>query len=135
MNRLSMRCIRAALLCLAGGISLGVVFALDRAIGAALRPLHVELNVWGWVTLLMYGMGYHMLPRFAGRPLRWPRLVDAQSWLAIVGVVFVTIGWIAAVMDVPRARLLLLSGGVIQAAAALIFALVIGDLLRPRPMS
>lgn len=133
MSRLSIRYIRAAFLCLAGGIGLGVVFALDRATGAVLRPLHVELNLWGWVTLLIYGMGYHMLPRFAGRPARWPRLVQAQSWLAITGVALVAVGWIAPLAQLPFARLLLVSGGVAQAAAALIFALVIGDLLRPRP--
>lgn len=134
MNRLSIRCIRAAFLCLAGGIGLGVVFAFDRATGAALRPLHVELNLWGWVTLLIYGMGYHMLPRFAGRPLRWPRLVYAQSWLAITGVVLVAVGWIAPLIDLTLGDLLLVSGGVLQAVAALIFALVIGDLLRARPV-
>jgi cbb3-type cytochrome oxidase subunit 1 len=136
MSALSLRCIRAALLCLASGVGLGVTFAVDRATGAALRPLHVELNLWGWVTLLIYGMAYHMLPRFADRPLRWPQLADAQAWLAIVGVALAATGWIATRLDLPMARLLLVSGGLTQALAALIFALIISDLLRrtkPRP--
>ena len=59
MTPLSMRCIKAAFLYLALGIGLGASFALDRALGARLRPLHAELNLWGWVTLLIYGMAYH----------------------------------------------------------------------------
>ncbi len=46
MTPLSMRCIKAAFLYLALGIGLGAPFALDRALGARLRPLHAELNLW-----------------------------------------------------------------------------------------
>jgi hypothetical protein len=116
-------------LCLAVGAGLGVVFAFDRAIGAVLRPLHVELNLWGWLTLLIYGMGYHILPQFAGQPLRRPHLADAQSWLAIIGVLVVVFGWIGTFVELEAARLLLFAGGLLQAAAALLFAGVIGELL------
>ena len=130
MKPLSMRCIKAALLYLALGIALGASFALDRALGARLRPLHAELNLWGWVTLLIYGMAYHMLPRFNGRALRWPGLAHAQSWLAISGVVLVAGGWIALLLALPWARGLLVAGGAVQAGAALLFVLLIGALLR-----
>lgn len=83
MSRLSLRCIKAALVALTCGIGLGAWFALDRSAGAWLRPLHAELNLWGWATLLIDGMGYHMLPRFLGRPLVRTRPAALQSWLAI----------------------------------------------------
>jgi heme/copper-type cytochrome/quinol oxidase subunit 1 len=86
MSPLTVRCIKAAFIYLALGIGLGASFAIDRAFGAGLRTLHAEFNLWGWSTLLIYGMGYHMLPRFTGQPLRWPRLAEVQSWLAIGGV-------------------------------------------------
>ena len=86
MSQLTVRCIKAAFIYLALGIALGASFAIDRSLGPSLRPLHAELNLWGWVTILIYGMGYHMLPRFTGRPLASPRLADIQSWLAIGGV-------------------------------------------------
>ena len=104
MNALSIRCIKAAFVYLACGIGLGVWFAVDRATGAWLRPLHAELNLWGWATLLIYGMAYHMLPRFAGRPPRWPRLAAAQSWLAIASVALVAAGWIGVVSALPLAQ-------------------------------
>ncbi len=134
MNPLSIRCIKAAFVWLALGIGLGATFAFDRALGARLRPLHAELLLWGWTTLLIYGMGYHMLPRFAGRSLRWPRLADVQSWLAIGGVALASIGWLLAYAANPVSRVLLIAGGVAQLLAALIFATLIGDVLR-RSMS
>jgi hypothetical protein len=102
---------------------------LDRAAGAWLRPLHAELNLWGWVTLLIYGMAYHMLPRFTGQPLHHPRLAAAQSWLAIGGVALVALGWLGVIGAVPWAQTILVVGGALQVLAALLFALLIGELL------
>ena len=130
MSALSIRCSKAAFVYLACGIGLGVWFALDRATGAMLRPLHAELNLWGWATLLIYGMAYHMLPRFAGRMLRWPRLGTAQSWLAIMSVALVAAGWLGVVSALPLAQVVLVAGGALQVVAAGLFVVLIGDLLR-----
>lgn len=129
MNQLSVRCIKSAFMFLALGTGLGAAFALDRSVGAALRPLHAQLNLWGWVTLLIYGMAYHMLPRFAGQPLRWSRLATAQSWVAIGGVTLVSIGWLAVYAELWGARVVLVSGGMLQWGAALVFVLLMGDIL------
>ncbi|MCZ7568243.1 MAG: cbb3-type cytochrome c oxidase subunit I [Ardenticatenaceae bacterium] len=83
---MSIRCIKAAFAYLAIGIGLGVLFAFNRSLGPVWRPLHAELNLWGWVTLLIYGVAYHILPRISGRLLRWPRVAEVQSWLAIGGI-------------------------------------------------
>jgi hypothetical protein len=123
MNIVSIRCIKAAFVYLAFGIGLGAWFAVDRSAGALLRPLHAELNLWGWATLLIYGMAYHMLPRFAGCTPRWPRMASVQSWLAIASVALVAAGWIGVVSALPLARLVLVAGGVLQVIAAALFAL------------
>ena len=129
MTALSLRCVKAAFLFLAIGIALGASFAIDRAIGAQLRPLHAELNLWGWVTLLIYGFAYHMLPRFTGRPLRSQRLADAQSWLAIGGVALAALGWLGLALQIPYARLVAVAGGLCQIAAMLIFVSLVRGLL------
>ncbi|MEP7189041.1 MAG: hypothetical protein ABI901_07630 [Roseiflexaceae bacterium] len=129
MSALSIRCIKAAFIYLACGIGLGVWFALDRAMGALLRPLHAELNLWGWATLLIYGMAYHMLPRFAGHMPRWPRLAGALPWLAIASVALVAAGWISMVSALPLAQMVLVAGGALQVVAAALFVLLVGDLL------
>lgn len=132
MTALSVRLVRAAFLFLALGVVLGVTFALDRTWGPRLRPLHAELNLWGWATLLVYGMAYHVLPRFSGRPLRWPRWAEAQSYAAVAGVALVALGWTAQAMRIEAAPGLLLAGGLLQAAAAVAFATMIGRLLTGR---
>lgn len=131
MSTLSLRLIKAAFVYLAAGIVLGTAFTVDRVLGASLRPLHAELNLWGWVTLLIYGMGYHMLPRFTGRRLHSERLAAAQSIMAIAGVGLASTGWVAQVANQPIAQLFLVSGGALELGAALAFALLIARLLRP----
>jgi heme/copper-type cytochrome/quinol oxidase subunit 1 len=130
MSPLTVRCIKAAFGYLALGIALGASFAIDRAFGAGLRSLHAELNLWGWATLLIYGMAYHMLPRFTGRPLAWPRLAEAQSWLAIGGVALMALGWLVQWLELPFALALLIGGGMLQLVAAGAFTIQIGRLLR-----
>lgn len=132
MNALSLRCVKAAFVFLALGIGLGVSFAFDRALGAQLRPLHAEFNLWGWVTLFIYGFAYHMLPRFLGRPVPSQRLATAQSWLAIGGVALAALGWIGLIAQVPLMRIVAVAGGLCQFAAVLLFAWLIGTLLRSR---
>jgi heme/copper-type cytochrome/quinol oxidase subunit 1 len=129
MSRLSLRCIKAAFICLALGLALGVSFAVHRAFGATLRPLHAELNLWGWTTLLIYGFGYHMLPRFTGRPLRRPRLADIQSGLAIAGVLLAALGWAAGAARLRGARAVGAVGAAWQVAAALLFGWLLAELL------
>lgn len=133
MSALSVRLVKAAFLCLALGVGLGVWFAFDRPAGFVLRPLHVELNLWGWVTLLIYGFAYHELPRFAGRPLSWPRVAEAQSWLAIAGVALGAVGSVPA-GPAAELRVALGAAGVgLQTLAALLFAANAGSLLQSRP--
>lgn len=134
MSKLSLRCVRAAFVFLMFGIALGSSFALDRSLGAQFRPLHAELNLWGWLTLLIYGFAYHMLPRFLGRALRLQQLADVQSWLAIVGTALSSFAWLGLVYDWPAARGLAVVASLGQASAALMFVWLIGSLLLPRPV-
>lgn len=75
-----------AMAALACGIALGMSFAVTPAYGAWLRPVHAELNIFGWAALLIAGVTYYLAPRFAGAPLRWPRLVPLQLGLTIGGL-------------------------------------------------
>ena len=131
MSKLTIRCMWAAIIFLIIGMSLGVWFALSRVNGAIYRPLHAELNIWGWVTLLIYGMAYHMLPRFTGRTLASPRMAEFQSWLAIAGVAGATVGWWGWLNTGNQSfRWILAISGIVQTLAALIFAWLMLGLLR-----
>lgn len=52
-----------------------------------LKFIHSHLNMLGWVSMMIYGVGYHILPRFVGRPLKSPKIGEAQFWLANIGLV------------------------------------------------
>lgn len=73
----------ASLVALVCGIALGMSFAVTPAQGALLRPVHAEINLFGWAAVLICGVIYFLAPRFAGTPLRWPRLVPVQLALTI----------------------------------------------------
>jgi len=52
-----------------------------------LKFVHSHLNMLGWVSMMIYGVGYHVLPRFSGRPLRYPKIGELQFWMANIGLV------------------------------------------------
>lgn len=68
----------AAMTLLMIGIALGASFAVMPELGARFRLVHAQLNLFGWTGLLISGIGYYLVPRFAGQPLRWPRLAAMQ---------------------------------------------------------
>lgn len=53
----------------------------------SLKFVHSHLNMLGWVSMMIYGVGYHILPRFAGRPLKYPKMGELQFWTANIGLV------------------------------------------------
>src|SRR5512137_2600250 len=53
----------------------------------ALKFVHSHLNMLGWVSMMIYGVGYHILPRFMGRQLYSTKLGEAQFWMANIGLV------------------------------------------------
>ena len=76
----------AAMVLLVTGVTLGALFAIEPATGARLRLVHAEINLFGWTGLLISGAGYYLVPRFAGQPLRWPRLATLQLGTLMTGV-------------------------------------------------
>jgi cbb3-type cytochrome oxidase subunit 1 len=47
-----------------------------------LKFVHSHLNMLGWVSMMIYGVGYHILPRFMGRTLYSNRIGEVQFYLA-----------------------------------------------------
>lgn len=53
----------------------------------SLKFIHSHLMMLGWVSMMIYGVGYHILPRFVGKLIKSKALGEAQFWLANVGLV------------------------------------------------
>ena len=64
--------------------------------GLALRA-HAHLMLVGFVGMMIFGIGLHVLPRFTGRALYSERLADAQFALANLGLLALLAGWLGGV--------------------------------------
>ncbi len=51
-----------------------------------LKFVHSHLMLLGWVSMMIYGVGYHILPRFAGRTLKSRAVAIFQFWKANAGL-------------------------------------------------
>ena len=84
--------IRASLLWFAAGILLGVAIAIHPA-WISYRPAHAHMNVVGFLTMLVFGVGYQLLPRLFGHPLYSPRLAALHWYLANLGLAGLVVGF------------------------------------------
>jgi len=51
------------------------------------RFVHSHFMLIGWVSMMIYGVGYHILPRFAGKLLKNTALAELQFWVANIGLI------------------------------------------------
>lgn len=74
----------ASLIYLVIGSTMGVVMVLN---SLPLTPSHAHVLLIGFVSMMIFGVGYHLLPVFAGTDLHSPRLAEIQFWLQNIGVI------------------------------------------------
>jgi len=98
------------------GALLGTLLALPvtrdllyKSTGAQWRLAHTHLNLAGFVIMIIFGIAYHILPRFAGKQLHSESWAAAHFWIAALATAGMVIGFI-----VPAAALLLWIGSVAQ---------------------
>jgi hypothetical protein len=60
---------------------------------------HVHFNLLGFMAMMVYGVGYFILPRFNARPLRWPSWVPLHLITANLGL----LGMVATSPERPSA--------------------------------
>ena len=66
-----------------------------------LKFVHSHLMLLGWVSMMIYGVGYHILPRFAGRVLKSRAVAIGQFWTANLGLLGM-LGFYMAAYYAPR---------------------------------
>lgn len=77
--------IRASLIWFVAGITLGLAMAIHPA-WVVYRPAHAHMNLVGFVVMMIFGIGYQMLPRFFGHPIHSRAFAAAHIWLANLGL-------------------------------------------------
>jgi hybrid cluster-associated redox disulfide protein len=86
MERYPRLFVQASLVYLAIGSVMGVLISAGALSPFAWRFVHLHLNLLGFVTLIVSGVAYHIIPRFTGRPVKHPRLIGVHFWLANIGL-------------------------------------------------
>ena len=107
----------------------GLVALAWLAFPGALAPLalraHAHLMLVGFVGMMVFGIGLHILPRFTGHPLFSERMADVQFAFANIGLLLMVAGWLAGM------RALATTGGGLVWAAFLMFAINAVATVRP----
>ena len=93
---------------LLGGL-IGITLLLDpSALPGDVALLHGHIMMLGFIAMMIYGVGLHVLPRFSGRPLYSERLADWQLYIANLGLWIMAAGWMTL------RELLLVAGGALS---------------------
>ena len=86
--------IRASLVWFGVGILIGVTMAWWPMEHLVYRPAHAHAHLLGFVSMMIFGVAYHVIPRFAGNPLRSRRMAMIHFWVANLGLAAMVGGWI-----------------------------------------
>ena len=78
--------IKAGLIYAVIGALLGITMAINPSLSHSLRFIHIHLNLLGFMTMMVSGVAYHVLPRFSARTLPWPAGMKYQFILQNVGL-------------------------------------------------
>lgn len=87
--------IRASLLWFVAGVTLGLAMAIHPA-WVVYRPAHAHMNLVGFVVMMIFGVGYQILPRFFGHPIHSKALAVVHVWLANLGLAVLVGGFMLA---------------------------------------
>jgi cbb3-type cytochrome oxidase subunit 1 len=112
--------IRASLAWFALGITLGLVIAAYPP-WVAYRPAHAHMNVVGFLTMMVFGVGYQLLPRLFGHALHSRGLAVAHWWLANLGLGGMVTGFFLQPHIGTRSAPVTATGGVLFSLGALGF--------------
>ena len=114
--------IRMSLVYFLLGSLLGVMFILKpEAANSDHVAMHAHLNLLGWMSMMIFGVGYHVLPRFSGQPLYSRKMSIWQFWLANIAMVGMAAGWGMKAHSVGNGQQLLAVFGVLMIVSIALF--------------
>jgi cbb3-type cytochrome oxidase subunit 1 len=94
MDKYAKAFVKSSLIYLGIGVITGLIMVAHPDVRFTLTRVHTHINLLGFMAMMVYGVGYHILPRFMGRPVYSHRLGNAQVWLANITLIGLSISWI-----------------------------------------
>lgn len=128
MNKLTVNFIKAGLIYLVCGGLIG----LHLAAGGPMHPfraVHAHLNLLGWMNMMIFGVAYHIIPRFSGRPLWSPKMANWHFYLANAALIGMLFGWSRYVQMITN-HYLLFAAAIVQFIAIILFVINIFKTIR-----
>jgi cbb3-type cytochrome oxidase subunit 1 len=116
--------LKASLAWLALGVTLGVTMAVHPPLTIH-RVAHMHMTLLGFVTMMIYGVAYHVVPRFVGVPLVHRRAAGLHWWLSNVGLALMVTGFVLRTWLPEWGTPVLGAGGSLSALGAYVFVWVI----------
>ena len=112
--------IRASLVWFALGIAMGLAMAIQ-PVWVIYRPAHAHMVVAGFITMMVFGVGYQLLPRLFGFALHSRLLAIAHWWLGNVGLGGMVVGFFLTPHLGGRGSTITAAGGILFTVGALAF--------------
>jgi heme/copper-type cytochrome/quinol oxidase subunit 1 len=117
----------------AAGVIIGFIMLLWPDESGYFSTVHAHLNLLGFMSMMIYGVGYHILPRFSGANIYSTQLMRIQFWLANAGIIGMAISWPFVISDSTPSFFnpLLIGSGFLSLVAILFFTVNILKTVRP----
>jgi hypothetical protein len=95
-------------------------------------PVHVHLNLLGFMSMMIYGVGYHILPKFSGRNIYSPLIMKVQFWLANGGLLGMAVSWPFVVQgDSHFSESVLIASSLLTLVSVVLFAFNLLKTIKP----
>lgn len=113
--------LKGSLAWLVAGVTMGVALAVH-PVWTVYRTAHLHIVGLGFVAMMIFGVAYHVIPRFSGFPLPSQRAPIVHWWMSNAGLLLLVVGFACRANGVPASAILLAVGGLLSAAGAYLFA-------------
>ena len=125
--------IRTSLITFLVGSVLGMVMAIGPSYVSYFLGAHVHLSLLGFMAMMIYGVGYHVLPRFSGTTIHSRRLMVVHYYLGTATLAAMALCWIGIEMTswVDELRVGLVLSGLGHSISVLLFVYNIFRTIRP----
>jgi|SRR3972149_2549854 len=120
MSRLTILFIKSSLIYFAVAVLVGLDITFMPGHLGSMMPVHAHLMLLGWITMMIYGVAYHILPRFSASPLYSDKMANVQFYLAHIGLIGMAVSF-AMRSYVDAGGMLLIVFSIIEAISIILF--------------
>lgn len=136
MDKIVVWYLRMSVIYFVAGAALGMGMMIWPEESGIYRDIHVHFNLLGFMTMMIYGVGYHILPKFSGVHIYSPKIMTVQFWLSNAGLIGMATAWpmtITGYAEGLAGPILMLSAG-ISLISVILFAFNILKTIKPVQM-